>query len=120
METRNAVLFHSRCLAPLCNNLLRTDGAVYLSTDGAIYLSVFEQPQRDAWLTQIGELKPELTGLSGTIHLEFAIPRMGRRVDAVFLCGPAVFVIEYKVGSDQYFSHAIEQVTDYGPRFSER
>jgi hypothetical protein len=73
-----------------------------------------EQPQRDAWLTQIDKLRRELAGLSGTIHLEFAIPRMGRRVDAVFLCGPAVFVIECKVGSDQYSSHAIEQVTDYG------
>jgi hypothetical protein len=73
-----------------------------------------EQTQRDAWLSQIADLKRELKELSGTIHLEFAIPRMGKRVDAVFLCGAAVFVIEFKVGSDQYFSHAIEQVTDYG------
>jgi hypothetical protein len=73
-----------------------------------------EQTQRDAWVRQIIDLKRELIGLSGTIHLEFAIPRMGKRVDAVLLCGAAVFVIEFKVGSDQYFSHSIEQVTDYG------
>jgi len=39
-----------------------------------------------------------LTGLTGSLYLEFDIPRMGRRIDAVVLNGPVVFVVEFKVG----------------------
>jgi hypothetical protein len=39
--------------------------------------------QRDAWLTQIAALKSHLVGLGGSLFMEFSIPRMGRRVDAV-------------------------------------
>ncbi len=72
-----------------------------------------EQSQRDSWLHEIDALKLHLAGRSGMIFLEFAIPRMGKRVDAVLVCGPAIFVIEYKVGDDRYSSHAIDQVMDY-------
>jgi hypothetical protein len=46
--------------------------------------------QRDAWLAQIGFLQDNLVGLSGALFLEFNIPRMGRRIDAVLLIGPVV------------------------------
>ncbi len=72
-----------------------------------------EQSQRDAWLEQISGLKQSLANLCGSIYFEYAIPRMGKRVDVVLLAGAAVFVIEYKVGEDHYSSHAIDQVTDY-------
>ncbi len=72
-----------------------------------------EQSQRDAWLEQIDCLKHCLVGLSGSIYFEYAIPRMGKRVDVVLLVDAAIFVIEYKVGEDHYSSHAIDQVTDY-------
>src|SRR5262245_15092049 len=52
--------------------------------------------QKDAWLTQIDLLQDRLVGLSGSLFLEFDIPRMGRRIDAVLLIGPVVFVIEFK------------------------
>ncbi len=48
-----------------------------------------------------------------TLHFEFAIPRMGKRVDAVVVIGDGIFVIEFKVGSDTFDRHAIEQVEDY-------
>ena len=72
-----------------------------------------EQSQRDAWLEQIEGLKQVLTGRSGSIYFEYAIPRMGKRADVVLLMRTAIFVIEYKVGEDRFSSHAIDQVTDY-------
>ena len=44
--------------------------------------------QRNAWLEQIAFLKRTLTGLSGSIYLEFSIPRIGRRIDVVLVIGP--------------------------------
>lgn len=69
--------------------------------------------QRDAWLAQIAILKAELTDLSGSIFLEFNIPRMGRRIDVVLLIGPIVFVIEFKVGESGFDRSSIDQVWDY-------
>ena len=69
--------------------------------------------QRDAWLTQIAVLKRELAVFDGWIFLEYSIPRMGKRVDAVATVGPAVFVLEFKVGERGFPSHAVDQVTDY-------
>jgi hypothetical protein len=69
--------------------------------------------QRRAWIAQIPILKTCLSGLTGSLFLEYSIPRIGRRVDAVLLVGPIVFVIEFKVGSDFYDRSAIEQVWDY-------
>jgi hypothetical protein len=69
--------------------------------------------QKDAWLVQIELLQAQLVGLSGSIFLEFNIPRMGRRIDVVLLIGPIVFVIEFKVGEKTFDRPAIEQVWDY-------
>lgn len=38
---------------------------------------------------------------------------MGRRIDAVVIIGPAVFIIEFKVGASAYESADIDQVMDY-------
>ena len=54
--------------------------------------------QRSAWIEQIQFLQSSLKGLTGSLFLEFNIPRMGRRIDAVVLTGPVIFVIEFKVG----------------------
>ena len=69
--------------------------------------------QRDAWIEQIEFLRSALDGLTGAIFLEFNIPRMGRRIDAVLLIGPVVFVVEFKVGENEFERAAIEQVWDY-------
>ena len=45
--------------------------------------------------------------------MEFSIPRMGRRIDAVLLIGPIVFVVEFKVGEVDFDRAAIDQVWDY-------
>ena len=69
--------------------------------------------QRDAWIEQIEFLRSSLNGLTGAIFLEFNIPRMGRRIDAVLLIGPVVFVVEFKVGEKEFERAAFEQVWDY-------
>lgn len=73
-----------------------------------------EAPQRSAWLFQIAHLQALAAQLpSAHIFLEFAIPRMGRRADAIIIIGGLVFVIEYKVGDRDFPRHAIEQVHGY-------
>ena len=69
--------------------------------------------QRDAWLAQISFLQAQLKALDGSIFLEFTIPRMGRRIDAVLLIGPVVFVVEFKVGQSTFDRAAVDQVWDY-------
>jgi len=73
-----------------------------------------EQTQTGAWLQQIAILRVALKDIPAfTLFLEFAIPRMGKRADAVVLIGDCVFVIEFKVGSETFDRHALEQVEDY-------
>ena len=82
------------------------------------YLSVnsdfaIDPNQRDAWLAEIEILRYELKGFDGHIFLEFNIPRMGRRVDAVLIVGPVVFAIEFKIGETLFDRSANDQVWDY-------
>ncbi|HEY7838033.1 MAG TPA: DNA/RNA helicase domain-containing protein, partial [Terriglobales bacterium] len=70
--------------------------------------------QRDAWRAEIALLREALDGLCGEVFIEFTIPRMGHRADAVLLLGPAVFVLEFKVEAAGGFDRsAILQVWDY-------
>lgn len=69
--------------------------------------------QKEAWLEQITFLQKNLDGLTGTLFLEFNIPRMGSRVDAVLLIGSVVFVVEFKVGEATFDRSAVDQVWDY-------
>jgi len=69
--------------------------------------------QKDAWLAEIDLLQAHLVGLTGSLFLEFNIPRMGRRIDTVLLIGAVVFVIEFKVGESEFEQTAIDQVWDY-------
>ncbi|MFC4350072.1 DUF2075 domain-containing protein [Fodinicurvata halophila] len=70
--------------------------------------------QKYSWLFQIKNIKDQLNIFPyGKIFLEFSIPRMGKRVDAIFLYAGIIFVIEYKVGADTYDRHAIDQALDY-------
>ena len=69
--------------------------------------------QKEAWLEQISFLQKNLDDLDGTLYLEFDIPRMGSRVDAVLLLGPVVFVVEFKVGESVFGRADLDQVWDY-------
>jgi len=70
--------------------------------------------QRAAWLAQIEILQRELKSLeSGWIALEFSIPRMGKRADAIIILDHVIFVIEFKIGAIGFDLSAIDQVIDY-------
>ena len=74
-----------------------------------------EMPQRDAWLAEISHLQSIVAQLENCyVLLEFTIPRMGRRVDAVLLTGGCIFVLEYKVGARHFSPADIDQVVGYG------
>lgn len=72
-----------------------------------------EELQMNAWIKQIEILKDELKDIVGSIYFEFAIPRMGKRVDNIIIVDDCVFVVEFKVGDDSYGKHAEAQVIDY-------
>ena len=73
-----------------------------------------EDLQKNAWVKQITILKDTLQSVdNGQIYFEFSIPRMGKRVDNVLIIKDLIFVLEFKVGDNQYQKHSIEQVVDY-------
>lgn len=72
-----------------------------------------EELQVNAWRKQIEVLKDQLQAFDGRIYFEFAIPRMGKRVDNIIIIDGVIFIVEFKVGDGGYEKHAIEQVIDY-------
>jgi Uncharacterized conserved protein (DUF2075) len=73
-----------------------------------------EQQQINAWRHQIKELKVALSSFpEATLLLEFEIPRIGKRVDAVLILNGVIYVLEYKVGAKTYDSSSIDQAYDY-------
>lgn len=99
-------------------SLLAADAALILGTlaeragrDGAI-----EPSQLDAWTAQIALLKSALgVGEHPASHIffEYAVPRLGKRIDVVLVHLGVLFVLEFKVGATTYASHAVEQAWDY-------
>jgi len=72
-----------------------------------------EELQINAWRKQIEILKNQLQDLKGKIYFEFAIPRMGKRVDNIIIINDVIFIVEFKVGEGGFEKNAIEQVIDY-------
>jgi hypothetical protein len=72
-----------------------------------------ELEQRDAWRAQIHFLKEWVRGRSGSVLLEFNIPRMGLRADAVLLIAGCVVILEFKVGETSAGRQALAQVWQY-------
>lgn len=72
-----------------------------------------EPAQRDAWQEEILVLKAALRGRIGAVLLEFEVPRIGTRIDAVVLIDSLIFVVEFKVG-ERHIRHAdFSQAWDY-------
>lgn len=74
-----------------------------------------EATQRDAWLEQIRLLRPSLESYrgQGKVYFEYAVPRLGKRIDVVVIIQHMIFVIEFKVGESEFTSSAKDQVFDY-------
>jgi len=74
-----------------------------------------ELAQRDAWLQELEALRHALSGFvgRGRLYLEFVVPRLGKRIDAIALIDHTIFVIEFKVGAQTFLRHDRDQVWDY-------
>jgi hypothetical protein len=72
-----------------------------------------ELTQRGAWTDTFPVLREALAGLAGHLYLEFDVPRLGSRIDAVVISGPAIIPIEFKAGEANYPREAINQAWDY-------
>lgn len=69
--------------------------------------------QRDSWLGEVQLLRLALADIEGWLFLEFDVPRLGSRADAVVVVGGAIIPIEFKVGEREYRRADREQVWDY-------
>jgi len=69
--------------------------------------------QRDAWLAEVSILRTALQSIDGAVLLEFDVPRIGSRIDAVVLTASAIIVIEFKVGETRVNTHDFNQAWDY-------
>lgn len=74
-----------------------------------------ETTSRDAWVSEIQILQSQLRPYIGRgwIFLEFVVPRLGKRIDALAIIDHVIFVIEFKVGDSEFNRYAIDQVWDY-------
>ena len=95
------------------NFFLKSSPAEIIGTMASANGFDLQSTQRFAWEAQIHILKKTLRKYKGHIFFEFAIPRMGRRIDAVVLIQDVVFVLEFKVGESEFRSGDFEQVWDY-------
>jgi hypothetical protein len=115
MTTENAVF---RALSPAWYEAAISDFLLQ-STDEIVGQLVrsssdtVEGDQAAAWRAEISILRSALVGLSGHIVLEYEIPRMGARADAIAIVASSIIVLEFKVGATTFDRTAIEQVWDY-------
>lgn len=94
-------------------NFLNTSSETILGELTKRHTFTLEHNQRNAWLEEISILRNALCKYQGAVYLEFSIPRMGQRIDAVLLIGSVIFVLEFKVGEKVFTQHAYDQVWDY-------
>ena len=104
------------------NAYYAADVSTFLAADGQAVLGEvtsnssfsIDPDQRDAWVSQIHLLQTSLVGIQGSIFLEFNVPRIGTRIDAVLIGGPVICPIEFKVGEPEFLRDHLNQVWDYG------
>jgi hypothetical protein len=96
--------------------------AAFLADDSALIVGelvthhtfALEDQQKNAWMRQIEILKNTFRDHpEGYIFFEFAIPRMGKRVDNIIIIDDLIYVVEFKVGDEKFHRYASDQVVDY-------
>lgn len=99
--------------ATLCEFLLETENEILGKLISGDRYRV-ESAQKSAWIEQIKILKEQLRPFQrGYILFEYIIPRIGKRIDNIFISNGVIYLIEFKVGEKAYLKHNIEQVIDY-------
>lgn len=61
----------------------------------------------------VKHLQTSLIGFEGHIALEFKIPRIGRRADAILIINGVIFILEYKTGETAGIESANRQCLNY-------
>lgn len=94
--------------------LAHSDDTIIAALTNASSFSI-ELTQRDAWHGQIAAMRRALAGWdpTGLIAFEFAVPRMGKRIDVLTVASGVVFMLEFKVGETEFAASATDQVWDY-------
>ena len=70
--------------------------------------------QSNTWEMEVDILKRQFAAFrEGRIIFEYTIPRMGKRVDVVFLYRNIIFLLEFKCGDREYRQSTYDQVYDY-------
>ncbi len=96
------------------SNFLTTDESSILGELVRSHTFNLNELQRNSWIKEISILKLSLEDhYNSYICLEYSIPRMGKRADAVLLVNNVVVILEFKVGSSTYNSGDLDQALDY-------
>jgi len=110
----NPPLLQPAYYSALVSEFLRADPDAIYGVLSRHHAHTQEMAQRSAWLEQITLLQKGLAAVPDAwLAFEFAIPRMGKRADAIIVLSGIVFVLEFKVRAEAFSGAAIEQVTDY-------
>lgn len=74
-----------------------------------------ETSQRNAWLVEIDILREAFERYRGRgkVYFEYAVPRLGKRIDVLTVIDHVLFVIEFKIGEAEFTASATDQVWDY-------
>ncbi|GFO80981.1 MAG: hypothetical protein A49_06080 [Methyloceanibacter sp.] len=90
-----------------------SDAILGALTRGSVF--PIETSQRNAWLTQIDILRETLAPYAGRgkMYFEYAVPRLGKRIDVLLLIDHVLIVVEFKVGEAIFSASATDQVFDY-------
>lgn len=97
----------------LVPDFLRESSSEILGIIAANSTFAIEPTQRNAWIREIQILKSALADLDGRVLLEFIVPRIGSRIDAILLSAGKVFVLEFKVGQSDHTTKDLIQSWDY-------
>ena len=96
------------------SNFLTTDESSILGELVRSHTFNLNELQRNSWIKEISILKLSLEDhYNSYICLEYSIPRMGKRADAILLVNNVVVILEFKVGSNTYNGGDLDQVLDY-------
>ena len=93
---------------------LGTSDDAVLGALAKAHTQALDYEQTAAWKAEVQILKSNLTTFPNAhLFLEFVIPRMGKRADAILIIHNVVVAIEFKIGSHNYDAAAIDQAVDY-------
>lgn len=94
-------------------DFIQADPAAVLGTLTAASIRGVDGTQIEAWKEEIDLLQTSLVGLDGIVCLEFDVPRIGSRIDAVVVSPSVIVPIEFKVGEASFLRDNIDQAWDY-------